>query len=116
MYCILGTVKECEALRGRLPQRVYDEVLRGVAVLDCEFGSDRNYFAIGGFSVIGETEDDLLQVLEVFNFQAHRCEWSTQLGNSGFCSALYLLDNERSVMLYLPTACANKDIIENLED
>ncbi len=116
MYCCLGTVRECKELEGKLPQRVYDEVLRGLAVLDSEFGPGRNYLNVGGFSLIADTEEDLCKARELFDDRWHYCEWATKLGDSGFCSALYLLSNEFSVMLYIPVALANKDILENMED
>lgn len=114
MYCCLGTVKECIALRGKLPERVCSEVLRGVAVLDSIFGETRDYFISGGFSLIATTASDLQRARQIFNDQLHSCEWSTVLGDSGYVSALYLLDNERSVMLYVPMSLANDDILENL--
>lgn len=116
MYCCLGTTKECASLCGQLPQRVYDEILRGVAVLDSEFGVDRNYLDVGGFSLIADTEDDLCKARELFDDRWHYCEWATRLGDTGYISALYLLDNERSVILYTKEGLACKDILENLED
>ena len=108
MYCCLRTVEECRALEGRLPQRVYDEVLRGVAVIDPDDTES--------FSLVADTEEDIAKAREVFDDRTHYCEWSTRLGNSGYVSALYLLDNERSVILYTKENLACKDILKNLED
>lgn len=116
MYCCLGTTKECVALYGYLPQRVIDEVLRGLAVLDAEYGTERNYFESGGYSLVADTKEDLYWTRKVFDDRIHSCEWATRLGSSGYCSALYLLTNEFSVMLYIPIALANNDILENMED
>lgn len=116
MYCCLGTTKECAALYGYLPQRVIGEVLRGLAVLDAEYGTQRNYFESGGYSLIADTKEDLYWIRKVFDDRRHFCEWATKLGDSGFCSALYLLSNEFSVMLYVPITLANNDILENMEE
>ena len=116
MYCCVGATKECVGLYDQLPRRVADEVLCGLAVLDSEYGEDRNYFETGGYSLIAETEEDLLQARKIFDDRIHSCEWATRLGDSGYCSALYLLSNEFSVMLYIPIALANDDILENVED
>ena len=116
MYYCLGTTKECAALYAQLPQRVADEVLRGIAVLDCEYGPERDYLSVGGFSVIADTEKDLCKARELFDDRWHYCEWATKLGDSGYVSALYLLSNEFSVMLYTKESLANEDILENLED
>lgn len=116
MYCCLGTTKECASLCGQLPQRVYDEILRGLAVISAEFGEERNYLDVGGFSLIADTEEDLCKARDLFDDRWHYCEWSTKLGDTGYISALYLLNNEFSVMLYTKESLANKDILENLED
>ena len=116
LYCCLGTTKECSALYGYLPQTVVGEVVRGISVLQAEFGEDRNYYEVGGYSLIADTRDDLSRAREIFDDRKHFCEWSTKLGDSGFCSALYLLSNEFSVMLYIPISLANEDILENMEN
>lgn len=116
MFYCLGTTKECVGLDGKIPQRVYDEVLRGIAVLDAEYGPTRDYFSTGGCSVIANTRKDLFCARQFFDYTKSRCEWATRLGDSGYCSALYLLSNEYSVMLYIPIALANNDILENIED
>ena len=116
MYCVLGTVKECEALRGKLPERVYEEILRGVAVLSAEYGENRDYFETGGYSLVADTEKDLCWARRLFDERIHACEWSTRLGNSGYVSSLYLLNNEFSVMLYTKESIASKNVLDNLED
>lgn len=108
MYGLLTTVEECRALEGQLPQRVYAEVLRGLAVLDPD--------DTGSFSLVADTEEDLVTARDTFDERTHWCEWSTRLGNSGYVSALYLWDNERSIILYTKENLACKDILENLED
>ena len=115
LYCCLGTTRECSALYGYLPQTVIGEVVRGICVLQAEFGEDRNYLEVGGYSLIADTPDDLSRAREIFDDRKHFCEWSTKLGDSGFCSALYLLSNEFSVMLYIPISLANEDILQNME-
>ena len=116
MFYCLGTVKECADLQGKIPQRVYDEVLRGIAVLDSEYGPARDYFETGGYSLIVDTKKDIFRARQFFDYSNSLCEWSTILGDSGFCSALYLLSNDLSVMLYIPIALANDDILANFEN
>jgi hypothetical protein len=99
-----------------LPQRVIGELLRCLAILEAEHGTQRDYFSSGGYSLIADTNEDLTKAREVFDDRLHKCEWATKLGASGFCSTLYLLSNEFSVMLYIPIALANDDILENMEE
>ena len=116
MYCCLGTTKECEALYGHLPQQIIGEVVRGLAILEEEYGLQRDYFSSGGYSLVADTEEDLYWARKVFDDRLHQCEWATKLSDSGFCSALYLLSNEFSVMLYIPIVLANDDILKNMEE
>ena len=115
MYRCLGTVRECKELEGQLQQRVIDEVLRGLVVLDSEFGSGRDYLNVGGFSLIADTKEDLRRARDLFDDRWHYCEWATRLGDTGYVSALYLLSNEFSIMLYTKESLANEDVLENLE-
>ena len=116
MYYCLGTTKECADLHGKLPKIVYGELLRGLAMIDSWYGAKRNYLEIGGYSIVADTEEDLCKARERFDDRLHLCEWATKLGNSGYVSALYLLNNEFSVMLYTKEDLVNEDILENLED
>ena len=64
----------------RIPERVYTELLRGTAILDAEYGEDRNYLLTGGYSLIAETADDLRRVKAAVDYEAHPCEWATVIG------------------------------------
>lgn len=116
MLYYIGTTEEVSRLENHLPNRLVSEICCGVVVLGAEYGEDRDYFKEGGYSLIVETTEDLQQAKERFDPNQHLCEWATRIENTGFCSALYILDNEFTIMLYLPIAIANKDILENLED
>lgn len=116
MLYYIGTTKEVSMLEGHLQRQLIGEICRGVVVLDAEYGEERDYFKEGGYSLIVETVEDLQQAKERFDPNQHLCEWATRIGNTGFCSALYILGNEFTIMVYLPIAIANKDILDNLED
>lgn len=116
MLYYIGTTKEVSMLEGHLPRQLIGEICRGIAVLDAEYGEDRDYFKEGGYSLIVETTKDLQQAKDRFDPNQHFCEWATRIGNTGFCSALYILGNEFTIMVYLPIAIVNKDILDNLED
>ena len=107
MYCCLSTTKECEGLYGYLSNMVYGELFRGLTVLESE--------ELDGCSLLADSEADLELARQVFDDRTHKCEWATNIGD-GFCSALYLLTNESSVMLYIPIVLANNDILENMEN
>ena len=116
MLYYVGTTREVSMLEGHLPKRLVSEICRGVVVLDAEYGEERDYFKEGGYSLIVETAEDLQQARERFDPGQHLCEWATRISNTGFASALYILNNELTIMLYLPIAIANNDILESLEE
>ena len=100
-----------------LPERVLTEILQGLVVLDAEYGLDRDYYAIGGYSVIAETIEDVLQFKEIVDYDAHPCEWATKIGkDTGFVSALYLPNDDFVVVVYLPQNIAPEAILKDLEE
>lgn len=110
-----GTVSEVYSTALRFPDEVFTELLRGSAVLDSEHGEDRDYYESGGYSIVIETADDLLALLETINIYSRPCEWATRLGSSGFISALYLFGNDYSIMVFMPQVIAPQAILNELE-
>ena len=108
----IGTKAELVSLPIELPERVMSELLRGVCILDCEYGP-RDYTLIGGCSLIAETKADVEEALSGINGP---CEWATRIGNTGYFSALYILTDDFSVMLYAPIEAATNSILKELED
>ena len=116
MLCRVGRPAELPMIRSRLPERVYSEMLRGVAILDAEYGAEREYLQSGGYSVIVETEEDVLEFKKIVDFDTHPCEWATVIGKStGFLSALFLLNDDFSIMAYMPQRVAPTAILRELE-
>ena len=116
MLYTLGTAKEAALLPLHLPQELRTEVLTGLVVLDAEYGSDRDYRESGGFSLIAETRDDLPPLNEIINTNIHAPEWATRIGRTGFASALYIMNDDFSIMVYLPQEIAAVPIKLELED
>ncbi len=117
MLCRIGTERELSILANKLPERVQTEVLLGIVILDAEYGADRDYLLEGGYSLIVESAADILSLKEIINFDTHPCEWATRIGkDTGYLSALYLLNNDFSIMVYMPTAIAPDTILRDLED
>ena len=101
----------------RLPEHVVTELFQGVMVLDAEYGEDRDYFSCGGYSLIAETADDVTQLKQIIDYDTHPCEWATRIGkDTGYLSALYLLNDDFGIMVYMPTAIAPDAILRDLED
>lgn len=115
MFYICETKKEAYSVGEHLPEEVLNELIIGSSVLDGEYGSERDYFKIGGYSAVVENEDDLDELKMIFNYEDYQCEWATVLGSSGYVSALYILDNDFSVMLFMPESIAPESILNETE-
>lgn len=112
----IGTVKELRSLDCQLPDRVRMEVFMGLMILDVEYGEDRNYLEFGGYSIIAENKEDLPRLKEILDFDSHPCEWATQIYVSGYLSALYIINDDFSIMVYMPIAIAPEAILRDLEE
>ena len=115
MLFTLGTAKEVAHLPSRLPEELVTEVLAGLVVLDCEYGDDRNYLESGGYSLIAENYEDLPALNEIINTNVHYPEWATRIGRTGFISALYIMNDDFSIMVYLLEKIASVPIKLELE-
>lgn len=115
MLCTIGTAHELSLLPAHLPERVVTEVLTGLVVLDAEYGEDRDYRESGGYSVIAETIEDITALKGIIDYTLHPCEWATRI-DPAWISALYILNNDFSIMVYLPIAIAPESILTELED
>lgn len=116
MLYTLGTANELSLLRSHLPEELRTEILTGLVVLDAEYGEFRNYLESGGYSVIAETVEDIPGLKAIIDYEKHPCEWATKIGRTGFISTLYILNNDFSIMVYLPQDIAPTEIITELED
>ena len=111
----IGTVKEMEFLRAEFPAEVMKKLYHCTAVLDEAYGADRNYLQSGGYSLIAETLEDVSAIGETIGFDTHPCEWADPL-DGGFLSALYLLNDDFSVVVFMPVAIAPPTLQSELED
>lgn len=116
MLCI-GTTQEVYFLRDVIPDSIFNDILRGVAVLDAEYGETRNYYEEGGYSVLIEGCDDLTKFRLLVDYEAHPCEWVIHSEpERNYLCALYLLNDDFSILLYLPVSLAPEVLLQDLED
>ena len=111
----VGTVREMEFLRAEFPAEVMKKLYHCTAVLDEAYGADRNYLQSGGYSLIAETINDLSGIREIIDLDKHPCEWADRL-DGDFLSALYLLNDDFSVVVFMPIAIAPPTLLSELED
>ena len=111
----VGTEKEIteEVIKG-LPKEVVRELLRSTIILDYEYGAERDYLLSGGYSLIAETSSDVEEMGEVIDFIEHPCEWAFLM--QGYVSALYLLNDDYSIVVFIPVGIAPEVLLEEAEE
>ena len=114
MIYTIGTTREILSLPCTLPESVRSELLRCTATLDREYGENRNYHQTGGYSVIVETREDISSIRPTLDLDAHFPEWVDKVDR--YAAALYLLNDDFSVVLFVPLAIAPKAILNELEE
>lgn len=112
----VGTRKELPILACVLPERVYAELLRGLVILDSEYGEDRDSLLIGGFSLIAENCRDIPLIKNHVDYDCHPPEWVTKISNTGYASALFVMNDDFSIMVYLPISILPTTLLKELED
>ena len=114
MIYTIGTAREIPSLPCTLPRSVRKELLRCTAALDREYWEGRDYHQTGGYSVIVETMEDISNIRPTLNLDAHFPEWVDKVDR--YAAALYLLNDDFSVVLFVPLAIAPKTILNELEE
>lgn len=116
MFYRFGTTHEVYTCADKFPDEVFTELIISTSVLDIEYGDERNYLNVGGYSIVIEDIDDLPAVKAILDYDAHPCEWATRLGKSGYLSALYIINDDFSIMLFMPIEIAPAAILIELEN
>ena len=97
----LGKVEDMNKLP-IIESTIHEYIKYLLLVLDSEYGIDRDIDSNDGGYVVfvtGNTSDD--EITEVFDYTKHTVEY-VEVGEA-YSTAVYLLNNEYTVMLIMPT-------------
>ncbi len=112
----IGHTREVAMLPGHLPKKLLTEIFHGLVVLDAEYGEERDYMESGGYSLIAENREDILEMKKYLNVVSGLPEWATEIGSTGYVSALYIRNDDFSVMVYMPLETIPDEIRKELEE
>lgn len=107
------TMADVVSLPCKLPQAVRDELIRAAAVLDYEYGENRDD-ADGGYSLIVQSLDDLAEAKSFVDFEHHPPEWVNRFDS--YAAALYVLTNDLTVTLFVPLDIAPESIAKEMNE
>ena len=97
----LGKVEDMNKLP-IIESTIHEYIKYLLLVLDSEYGIDRDIDSNDGGYVVfvtGNTSDD--EIIEVFDYTKHTVEY-VEVGEA-YSTAVYMLNNEYTVMLIIPT-------------
>jgi len=110
----IGNLEEVIALPDSLPRKVKHKLNEVICILDLAYGWDRDYLCTGGYCLLAESEEDLTELRTIIDLEEDPCEWVYEI--SGYLTALYLLGDDFSVVVFIPASIAPKTLSERLED
>ena len=117
MLRMVGTLSEAEKLKGKLPEKVFLHLVWSASVLDSEYGKTRDYMRDGGYTLVAETAEDVQEMKRYVDYDRHVYEWAKYLGDgNSYISALYLMNNDFSIVLMIPTSVAPASILREMEE
>lgn len=117
MFHIIETKEKLSAMKKAIPSAIHTELLALVMRLDAEYGADRDPLDEGGYAIVITDADDLVALRSIIDIDNHPCEWAQRTGKDGaFCYALYLLNDDFGITVYMPTVIAPQTILSDLED
>lgn len=109
--------EQIQLLRSTFPECVIQALMRHTSILDREYGANRDCLESGGYVLVAETAEDILSMKGIIDYDTHPCEWARAIGKDGeYIEALYLMNDDYSILVLMPTAIAPNAILCELED
>ena len=112
----IGHKKDVYSCGCKFHKRALQEVYTGLMILDEEYGYDRNWETCGGYSILAETAEDVEAIKQFIDFDKHPPEWVTIISFTKIISALFIVNNDFSIMIYMPQEVAPQSLLSELED
>ena len=110
----VGNFKEIMAVPGVFPEEVGQRLYECTYMLEEAYGRDRDYLVSGGYSLLAQTKEDVEEIRKIIDFEEHPCEWADRIGD--YLSALYLMNDDYSIVVFMPIAAAPEVLGKELED
>lgn len=111
----IGTADDALALDGVVPDDVHNDIVRGLVILDDEYGKDRKYLEEGGYALIADNNEDVAMALKIVG-ESRLCEWVVKLGASGWTATLYLLGDDYGLILYAPESALPTTLLTQIKE
>ena len=112
----IGHKKDVYSCGCKFHKSALSEIYTGLMILDEEYGYDRNWEQQGGYSILAETTEDVEAIKAYIDFEHHPPEWVTTISYTGITSSLFILNNDFSIIVYMPKEILPQILLDELED
>lgn len=112
----IGHKKDVYSCGCHFQKRALQEVYTGLMILDETYGYDRDWEKVGGYSILAETAEDVAAIKAFVDFDKHPPEWVTSISYTKIISALFIMNDDFSIMVYMPQEIAPQSLLSELED
>ena len=113
-----GTKKEIEEIKGKIPDVLYQTALNIVKALDENYGADRGEDEDGGFVLVLENVQDIKEAADWhirLDKGNHEHVNLVKCEDGDYINALFLMNNEFGVNVFLAKDIALKILLDDLE-
>ena len=111
----IGHKKDVYHCGCKFHKRVLQEVYAGLMILDEEYGYERNWEERGGYAILAENAEDVDAIKAYVDIEKHAPEWVTSISYTGITSALFVLNNDFSIIVYMPKEILPQSLLSELE-
>lgn len=112
----IGHKKDVYSCGCKFHKRALSEIYTGLMILDETYGYDRNWEQEGGYSILAEAVEDVESIKTYVDFEHHPPEWVTSISYTEILSALFVVNNDFSIIVYMPKKIAPQILLNELED
>ena len=112
----IGHKKDVYSCGCKFHKRALQEVYTGLMILDETYGYDRNWEETGGYSLLAESPEDVEAIKGYVDFEKHPPEWVTAISYTKIISALFIMNDDYSIIVYMPQEIAPQILLDELED
>lgn len=112
----IGHKRDVYSCGCKFHKRALQEVYTSLMILDETYGYNRNWEHEGGYSILAENLEDVEAIKAYVDYEHHPPEWVTRISFTKILSALFIMNNDFSIMLYLPQEYAPQVLLSELEE
>ena len=110
----IGTVAQVKKIKEQLHPDLYQAVVHDLHLLNSAYGTDRDYFSLGGYSIVINSESDLKELKSIVDFETHFPEEVLLFSSCNYLAALFVINDDFSIIVWVPVSLAPKNFLDEV--